>query len=1044
MTILHGDFLFTSLTLNGASVNVTLLEDGSVKINNSTVIIADILASNGIIHAIDAILDPPLPTDDGGNSTNGTLAPSLTPTNGTLMPTPILPVDITTTLPTTMVITPESVPNLDMKLYGITEELSTIDEELYNTRTALYIEDFYNKYNGEVTTDNDVGSVRGEVVDVVATVEITTQDVDRGGNNDEPGLDVSNQLDSEINTDLGFGKKKRTPNLNPLMHSRIGTLPGQEEDDEDFLPKQGIDAQYDLRPKLTTQHHNVAIKPHTGPRHEVHHNIITVSHQGPRQHRQGSSKARKLQVDSCSGPGLDLIFTVTLEYRLQGTNSTSISQYEIINEPFSTPEHREVYQNEFLIQPSDPVQLFGPFDGLTCTSAVGGLSTSSLSPTSSPGGGTLSPTMESTDDEEDDGTIIDVASGNDNFTELVKYIEAADLVDTLSGEGPFTVFGKFYTIDKQLLLYHVHALTYLCFAAPTNDAFAALPEGFEEALLSPDNIEILQGILAYHVIDGYLTSSTLSKGGTFVTLNGASVDVSLSEDGSVMVNNSTVIIADILASNGIIHAIDAVLDPPLPTDDDDNSIVNGTLSPTVSPQNSTMSPTPMLPEDSSKSPSMLVDNITNPSPSDANVTEGTSSPTLVMTPSNSTESIINGTTSPNSMGSNVPTTYFPTLSPVVGGATSPGSTNSTADTLAPVGMGSDETMPPNSGSSSTTVTPDPKSDLEMDLIGLVSLSFSDQFQYTEKTANYITSFYNDDVGSLPSDDLRNLLSDINGVSINIQDQIIPMGDITGFDCSQIDPLTLIYTLQMTYTTSDPDVSFDDVITYPFREQFQQQYINDLKADDFDNSFSMLQCISEVRLPEVDDTLGAEVIMPTFPPVEDENGTVTDTDTQIMPGTDDLFSISPADETDTSGVDNMIPDGSIPDDSEIMTPGVVTSPMEDDIFSLRMVGPSANNEYERKCTDDLRSMSKDSIEEFEVSFVYGVESSEEDTSTYLDNLETLILDYIATSVLHCGSDAHQSVQLRKKRSGGNDKNDDVAHVVRIRYPEFGQITSVCKS
>ena len=437
----------TFVTLNGASVNVTLSEDGSVKINNSTVIVADILASNGIIHAIDAILDPPLPSDDDGNSTvNGTLAPSLTPTNGTLMPTPLLPDDMTTTLPTTIVITPESVPNLDMKLYGITEELSTIDEELYNTRTALYIEDFYNKYNGESTTDDDDESVRGEVVDVVATVEITSQEVDRGGNNDEPGLDVASELDSEINADLGFGKKKRTsPNLNPLMHSRIGTLPDKREE-EDFLPEQGIDVQYDLRPKLTTQHHNVAIKPHKGPRHKVHHNIITVPHQGPRQHnRQGSSKARKLQEDNCSGPGLDLIFTVTLEYRLQGTNSTSISQYEIINEPFSTPEHREVYQNDYLTQPSDPVQLFGPFDGLTCTSAVGGLPTSSLSPTSTPGdSSTSSPTMESTDDEGTEGTIIDVASGNDNFTELVKYIEAAGIVDTLSGVGPFTVFGKFY------------------------------------------------------------------------------------------------------------------------------------------------------------------------------------------------------------------------------------------------------------------------------------------------------------------------------------------------------------------------------------------------------------------------------------------------------------------------------------------------------------------------------------------------------------------------------------------------------------------------
>jgi len=132
-------------------------------------------------------------------------------------------------------------------------------------------------------------------------------------------------------------------------------------------------------------------------------------------------------------------------------------------------------------------------------------------------------------------TIVDVAVGNEDFSTLVAALTAADLVDTLSGEGPFTVF------------------------APTNAAFEALPEGTLDNLLLKDNVDTLTGILTYHVVDANALSSSLVTGDV-KTLNGATVAVTV--DDGVMVNDSTVKVADIVTSNGIIHVIDAVLLPP--------------------------------------------------------------------------------------------------------------------------------------------------------------------------------------------------------------------------------------------------------------------------------------------------------------------------------------------------------------------------------------------------------------------------------------------------------------------------------------------------
>ncbi len=131
--------------------------------------------------------------------------------------------------------------------------------------------------------------------------------------------------------------------------------------------------------------------------------------------------------------------------------------------------------------------------------------------------------------------IVDTAVDAGSFTTLVAAIEAAGLVDTLKGEGPFTVF------------------------APTDEAFAALPEGTVEGLL--EDPEALAAILTYHVVPGAVMSGDLSDGMTAATVNGADVTISVGD--SVMVNDATVTTADIEASNGVIHVIDAVIMPPM-------------------------------------------------------------------------------------------------------------------------------------------------------------------------------------------------------------------------------------------------------------------------------------------------------------------------------------------------------------------------------------------------------------------------------------------------------------------------------------------------
>ncbi|MGR3502203.1 fasciclin domain-containing protein [Pseudaestuariivita sp.] len=131
--------------------------------------------------------------------------------------------------------------------------------------------------------------------------------------------------------------------------------------------------------------------------------------------------------------------------------------------------------------------------------------------------------------------IVETATEAGSFETLLAAASAAGLVDTLKGEGPFTVF------------------------APTDEAFAALPEGTVDSLLLPENKDQLVSILTYHVVPGKVMSTDLQDDMTAATVQGGDVTIDLDE--GVMVNDATVVTADIEAENGVIHVIDKVIMP---------------------------------------------------------------------------------------------------------------------------------------------------------------------------------------------------------------------------------------------------------------------------------------------------------------------------------------------------------------------------------------------------------------------------------------------------------------------------------------------------
>lgn len=132
--------------------------------------------------------------------------------------------------------------------------------------------------------------------------------------------------------------------------------------------------------------------------------------------------------------------------------------------------------------------------------------------------------------------IVDTAVAAGSFTTLAKALQAADLVQTLKGKGPFTVF------------------------APTDAAFAKLPAGTLENLLKPENKAKLQAILTYHVVPGSVSAAKVVTMTSAKTVNGQSVSIRV-DHGSVMVDGAQVVQPDIAASNGVIHVIDSVILP---------------------------------------------------------------------------------------------------------------------------------------------------------------------------------------------------------------------------------------------------------------------------------------------------------------------------------------------------------------------------------------------------------------------------------------------------------------------------------------------------
>jgi uncharacterized surface protein with fasciclin (FAS1) repeats len=150
----------------------------------------------------------------------------------------------------------------------------------------------------------------------------------------------------------------------------------------------------------------------------------------------------------------------------------------------------------------------------------------------------VAPAQMTTDHKMPAGDIVEVAATAGTFNTLIAAAKAADLVDALKGEGPLTVF------------------------APTDDAFAKLPAGTVETLLKPENKEKLQAVLLYHVVEGKVTSEQVVNLTSAKTLQGDTIDISV-KMGKVYIDDAQVIAADVEASNGVVHVIDAVLLPSM-------------------------------------------------------------------------------------------------------------------------------------------------------------------------------------------------------------------------------------------------------------------------------------------------------------------------------------------------------------------------------------------------------------------------------------------------------------------------------------------------
>lgn len=149
-------------------------------------------------------------------------------------------------------------------------------------------------------------------------------------------------------------------------------------------------------------------------------------------------------------------------------------------------------------------------------------------------GGIVTTALAGKEEKAGKATVVAIAAGNKDFSTLVAAVKAAGLVDTLNGDGPFTIF------------------------APTNEAFSKLPKGTVEDLLKPENKEKLTSILTYHVVAGKVMAADV-KAGKVKTLQGGELEIAVKN--GVTVNGAKVVKTDIVGKNGVIHVIDTVVLP---------------------------------------------------------------------------------------------------------------------------------------------------------------------------------------------------------------------------------------------------------------------------------------------------------------------------------------------------------------------------------------------------------------------------------------------------------------------------------------------------
>jgi uncharacterized surface protein with fasciclin (FAS1) repeats len=190
----------------------------------------------------------------------------------------------------------------------------------------------------------------------------------------------------------------------------------------------------------------------------------------------------------------------------------------------------------------------GDDDDTTDTTEVAVETTEAAADTTEPAADTTEPAADTTEPPApDEGDIIAVATAAGSFNTLAAALEAANLVETLQGEGPFTVF------------------------APTDEAFAALPDGLVDALLLPENVDVLTDILLFHVIAGSEITSGMVAPGDVEMANGGLATIVI-EDGIITIAGAEIVGVDVEASNGVIHVLDAVM---VPANIDVNALLAG-------------------------------------------------------------------------------------------------------------------------------------------------------------------------------------------------------------------------------------------------------------------------------------------------------------------------------------------------------------------------------------------------------------------------------------------------------------------------------------